>query len=439
MTLTLAAVYAPIAFAPGRTGRLFLEFALALAGAVVVSGFVALTLTPMMCSKLLKHNPNPGRVFNLIERGFTAFESGYKRALAATLRAAHRSSSAGRWRVAALSGAVLHAAAVRTGARGGSRVDPGARHGPEGATLAYTRRYSNQVGEILAKVPEIESTLIINGSPEVSRFRPWAGLPTGPTASARSSRSTPRSIRSSGASPACNASASNPGSFGAARLFAPIEFVIQTSGTYEQLQEYVDLMLERIRAYPGLESVDTDLQLNMPEFRIEIDRAKVADLGLDVTVVGRTLETLLGGRQVTRFEQNGEQYDVIVQLAAEDRASPQTLSTIFLRSPKGEMVQLSNIVKVREAVAPKELRRFNQLRAVTLSANLGEGYALGDALDVPGEDRARGAARDGADRRGRAEPGVPRGRARAWPSCSCWRSASSIWCWRRSSRASAIR
>ena len=118
----------------------------------------------------------------------------------------------------------------------------------------------------------------------------------------------------------------------------------------------------------------------MPEFRIEIDRAKVADLGVDVTVVGRTLETLLGGRQVTRFEQNGEQYDVFVQLAAEDRASPQTLSTIFLRSPTGEMIQLSNIVKVSEAVAPKELKRFNQLRAVTISANLAPGYALGDAL-----------------------------------------------------------
>ena len=156
--------------------------------------------------------------------------------------------------------------------------------------------------------------------------------------------------------------------------------MLQTSGTYEQLQEYVEAMLEKLRGYPGLDSIETDLQLNMPELRIDIDRAKVADLGLDITVVGRTLETLLGGRQVTRFEQNGEQYDVIVQLAAEDRASPQTLSTIFLRSPRGEMVQLSNIVKVKEAVAPKELRRFNQLRAVTISANLGEGYALGDAL-----------------------------------------------------------
>ena len=129
------------------------------------------------------------------------------------------------------------------------------------------------------------------------------------------------------------ASASNSGSFGQRGSSRPVEFVIQTSGTYEQLQEYVDVMLARIRDYPGLESVETDLQLNMPEFRIEMDRAKVADLGVDVTVVGRTLETLLGGRQVTRFEQNGEQYDVFVQLAAEDRASPATLSTIFLRSP----------------------------------------------------------------------------------------------------------
>ena len=139
-------------------------------------------------------------------------------------------------------------------------------------------------------------------------------------------------------------------------------------------------MLERIRDYPGMESVETDLQLNMPEFRIEMDRAKVADLGVDVTVVGRTLESLLGGRQVTRFEQNGEQYDVFVQLAAEDRASPQTLSTIFLRSPAGDMIQLSNIVRLTEAVAPKELKRFNQLRAATISANLAPGYALGDAL-----------------------------------------------------------
>jgi multidrug efflux pump len=379
MTLTLAAVYAPIAFAPGRTGRLFLEFALALAGAVVVSGFVALTLTPMMCSRLLKHNPRPGRIFTVIEQGFTAFERGYRRSLAAALR--HRvlivAGAAGVAALSALFFGMLRSELAPVEDRGQIRVWG---TGPEGATLAYTRRYSAQANEILAKVPEIESRLVINGIREVSRF-----LALGRLADWDERTRTQQQINAEinpklRRIPGVRASASNPGSFGARGSASPVEFVIQTSGTYEQLQEYVDAMMERINANPGLEGVDTDLQLNMPEFRIDIDRAKVADLGLDVNVVGRTLETLLGGRQVTRFEQNGEQYEVMVQLAAEDRASPQTLSTIFLRSPKGEMIQLSNIVSVKEAVAPKELRRFNQLRAVTLSAELAPGYALGDAL-----------------------------------------------------------
>jgi len=379
MTLTLAAVYAPIAFAPGRTGRLFLEFALSLAGAVVVSGFVALTLTPMMCSRLLRHNPSPGRLFSVIERGFTAFEDGYGRMLRATLRTRHLVlvAALGVAGMSAVFFLALKSELAPTEDRGLIQVRG---TGPEGATLRYTQRYSAQAGEILAKVPEIESLLVINGTPEVSRFRATGRL-TDWDQRARSQQEinaelNPKLRRIPGA----RVSASNPGSFGARGSSQPVEFVLQTSGTYEQLQEYVDLMLEQIRAYPGLDSVETDLQLNMPELRIDIDRAKVADLGLDITVAGRTLESLLGGRQVTRFEQNGEQYDVMVQLAAEDRASPQTLSTIFLRSPRGEMVQLNNIVKVSEAVAPKELRRFNQLRAVTISANLGEGYALGDAL-----------------------------------------------------------
>ena len=379
MTLTLAAVYAPIAFAPGRTGRLFLEFALALAGAVVVSGFIALTLTPMMCSKLLRHNPNPGRLYLAGERGFAAFERGYRRLLVASLRRRYAVLVCALV-VAGLSGVfflMLRSELAPVEDRGILQVRG---TGPEGATLAFTRRYSAQVGEILAKIPEVESTLIINGSPEVSRFLAIGRLSdwSERTRSQQeiNARIAPQIRRIAGV----QASPSNPGSFGQRGSSRPVEFVIQTSGTYDQLQEYVDLMLAQIREYPGLESVETDLQLNSPEFRIEMDRAKVADLGLDVTVVGRTLETLLGSRQVTRFEMNGEQYDVYVQLAAEDRASPATLSTIFLRSPTNEMVQLSNIVKVTEAVAPKELKRFNQLRSVTISANLAPGYALGDGL-----------------------------------------------------------
>jgi multidrug efflux pump len=379
MTLTLTAVYAPLAFAPGKTGRLFLEFALTLAGAVLVSGFVALTLTPMMSAKLLRHNPKPGLLFRIIERAISALEIGYRRALMLSLRVRPLVLVIGLC-VGAASAVFftsLKSELTPIEDRGAMRVRA---TGPEGATLGYTSRYSTEADSILAKVPEVESRLVINGTPEVSRFLVFGRL----TDWDDRSRSQQEIGEQVGPAlrriPGVQAFVQSPGSFGQRGGSRPVEFVIQTSGTYEQLQEYADRMLDRLREYPGLESVDTDLKLNTPEFRVEMDRAKIADLGIDVTLVGRTLETLLGGRQVTRFEMNGEQYDVLVQLAAEYRASPSTLSTIFIRSPRGEMVQLSNIVSVRESVAPKELKRFNQLRAVTISANLAPGYALGDGL-----------------------------------------------------------
>jgi multidrug efflux pump len=378
MTLTLTAVYAPIAFASGKTGRLFLEFALTLAGAVLISGFVALTLTPMMCSKLLRHDPNPSRLFLMIERAFVGLENGYRRALGRAL------SARGVIILIAL-GVAGSSAFLLTSLK--SELAPVEDRGvlrirgtgPEGATLAYTSRYSAQADRVLDDIPEIRSRLVISGTPEVSqfliftRFKDWDDRE-------RSQQQVSREIaphlqRIAGA----RVFSTDPGAFGQRGTVRPIEFVLQSSATYEELQKQADKLLEAIGDYPGLASVDTDLKLNTPEFRIEMDRTKVSDLGLDVNVVGRTLETLLGGRQVTRFDMNGEQYDVIVQLAVKDRSTPAALDTIFLRAPSGDMVQLSNIVKV-ETVAPKELKRFNQLRSVTISANLAPGYSLGEAL-----------------------------------------------------------
>ena len=379
MTLTLAAVYAPVAFAPGRTGRLFLEFALTLAGAVVVSGFVALTLTPMMCSKLLRHEPNPGRIASALDRGFTAFETGYRRWLTASLR--FRPAVLGVALLVAASSVVFFYARPSELApiedRGVVNVRGSA---PEGSTVGYTSRYANQVDAILAQVPEVASRLTIIGSPEVSDFMSIGRLKDWEERDRKQQALTaeigPKLRRIAGV----NAFASDSPSLGVRGSSRPVEVVIQTSGTYEELQQHVDKVLARIEGSPILTNVDTDLKLNKPQFTIELDRAKVADLGLDVSAVGRTLETLLGGRQVTRFEMNGEQFDVYVQLAAEDRASPTTLSTIFLRGAQNEMIQLSNVVQVKESVAPKELKRFNQLRAVTISANIAPGYAVGDGL-----------------------------------------------------------
>lgn len=379
MTLTLAAVYAPVAFAPGRTGRLFLEFALTLSGAVVISGFVALTLTPMMCAKLLRHNHNPGRIFTAIERGFNSFEGGYRNLVARALR---------------VRPLVVLVALVVAGVGGlfltmlRSELSPIEDRGvlivrgtaPEGSTIGYTGRYSAQIEQVLREFPEVGVSLAINGFPDVSSFlvtgrlQDWSERNR--SQQALTAELAPKLRRIAGV----NAFANNPASLGQRGSSRPIEFVIQTSGTYEQLQQYVDAMMERIQQNPGLQGVQSDLLLNTPEFRVTIDRAKVSDLRLDVAAVGRTLETLLGGRQVTRFEMNGEQYDVMVQLASEDRATPETLSTIFMRGPNGDMIQLSNIVNVQEAVAPKELRRFNQMRSATISANLAQGYSQGEGL-----------------------------------------------------------
>ncbi|HEX2216509.1 MAG TPA: efflux RND transporter permease subunit [Xanthobacteraceae bacterium] len=379
MTLTLAAVYAPVAFAPGRTGRLFTEFALTLAGAVLVSGFVALTLTPMMCSKLLRHQQKHGWLFTLIERGIIGLERGYRRALAGSLRVRPLVLLAALV-VGGLSGLLFVNLPSETAPiedRGEARVRASA---PEGATLAYTSRYAQQVGSLMADVPEIQSRLVIAGWPEVSRFIVIGRLVDWDERERKQQEITaelrPKLRRIAGV----NAFISDRPSLGVRSSSRPIEFVIQTSGTYVELNDYAQKVLDRIADSPIIDNPDSDLQINTPEFTIEMNRAKVADLGLDVAVVGRTLETLLGGRQVTRFEQNGEQYDVFVQLAAEDRASPSTLSTIYLRGPQGAMIQLANVVTVKETVAPKELKRFNQLRAVTISANVAPGYTLGDGL-----------------------------------------------------------
>jgi multidrug efflux pump len=380
MSLTLAAVYAPVAFTPGRTGRLFMEFALTLAGAVLISGFVALTLTPMMCSKLLRHEAKHGRLFTLIENGIKGLERGYRRALRASLKG--KPLVFGTALVVAGVGAYyftqLKAELSPTEDRGVIQLSG---TGPEGSTLGYTLRYGVQVEELLKTVPELRSTLIIAGQPEVTRFIGFARL-TDWNERQRSQQEIvaslqPRLARIAG----MQVFANNPASLGVRGGGRPVQFVVQTSGTYEQLKEYSDRLIERIESYPGLINVDTDLNLNSPELAVDIDRGKVADLGLDISVIGRTMETLLGGREVTRYELNGEQFSVMVQLNAEERASPATLSRIYVRSPTGEMVQLSNVVKVRETVVPKELRRFNQLRSVTIQANVAPGYALGEALN----------------------------------------------------------
>jgi multidrug efflux pump len=380
MTLTLAAVYAPVAFAPGRTGTLFAEFALTLAGAVLVSGGVALTLTPMMCSRLLRGHESHGRLYNFLERGIVAMNRGYRRSLGATLTA--RPLVVLVALVVAGSSYFLFATLKRELAPIEDRgVLFTAGDAPEGSTVDFTSRYAEEFEALLGQVPEVAHYFVIVGSRAVtelisfSQLTPWEERSRTQMQIVRDVQ--PQLERIAGV----RAFANNPGSFGQSARSKPVEFVIQTSESYRQLDAYVDKLLAEAEKYPGLINLDSDLRLNKPQLEVEVDRERVADTGAGVLTVGRTLETLLGGRQVTRFTQNGEQYDVIVQVAPADRRTPGDLDAIYVRGPSGAMLQLSNLVRVKETVAPKELNRFNQFRSATITGGIAPGYSLGEGLD----------------------------------------------------------
>jgi len=172
----------------------------------------------------------------------------------------------------------------------------------------------------------------------------------------------------------------NPPSLGQSFRDPPVQFVIQ-GNSYPELQTMVNKMMDKLRTYPGLTNPDSDLKLNKPQLVVSIDRDKIADVGVGVEDVGRTLETMLGGKQITRFKREGKQYDVIVQLEADARMKPTDLTSIFMRNQAGELLQLSNLVSVNEGVAPKELNRFNRLRAAIISANVAPGYSLSQVLE----------------------------------------------------------
>ncbi|CAH1747671.1 Multidrug transporter AcrB [Thauera humireducens] len=388
MTITLAAVYAPVAFMTGRTGKLFTEFALTLAGAVIVSGFVALTLSPMMCSKLLRHEPRHGPIYNGIERFLDWMTEGYRGVLAASLKA--------RWLVMLVFALVAGSSVLLMGQLK-TELAPqedrgrviGIFSGPEGATIDYMGRYAREIEEVYASLPEVDRYLVIAGNPTVSQgisfvgFTDWAERERGAAQIAGELGPKLRAI------PGVNAFPVMPAAFGQSPRSRPLSFVVSTSESYDELARYTEMILEEMRNNPGFISPDTDLKLTLPELSVEVDRDRAADLGVPVDVIGRTLETMLGGRQVTRYKQDAEQYDVIVQVAAASRADPRDIRDIFVRARNGEMVPLANVVKVSEAVAPRELNHFGQRRSVTISANLAPNFALGEALQWMDQTAAR--------------------------------------------------
>lgn len=402
MTATLVAVYAPLAFTPGRTGRLFVEFALALAGAVVVSGFVALTLTPMMCSQLLRHNPKPNRFDRFMERVLTSVSSRYGNALRWVVTTRYRSPEASpqgfvgrlagfflqaRWLVVAVM--LLCAAAIALifptmkqelsplEDRGVILVNVNA---PDGATLEYTNRYALALEEMGKPFKEFDRIFANVGNPTVAQ----ASVVYRTVDWDKRTRSTIEMARELqpqfSALPGVTAFPITPPSLGQGFRERPLNFVIQTSDSYQNLSLVVRQMLDEIAKNPGIVSPDVDLRLNKPSLRIDIERDKAADLGVSVEVVAKAIETLLGGRNVTRYKRDAEQYDVIVQTQASGRSTPEDIDRIYVRGKNDAMIPLSALVKVRESVSPRELNHFGQRRSVSITASLSADYSLSEAL-----------------------------------------------------------
>jgi multidrug efflux pump len=382
MTLTLAAVYAPVAFTTGRTGRLFVEFALTLAGAVLVSGFVALTLSPMMCSILLKHT-KPAASWNpssWIERGLVGLETGYGKAVGGAIRV--------RWLIVLLALAVAGTSVwlLRTTKRELSPIEDRGTvlsifNGPDGASIDYTSRYAERIEAIAKGIPEVDRRFVVTGNPTVTQGIAFMRL-TDWNDRKRSVQEIAKEVQPKLLGiPGVNAFAVLPPSLGQSPRERPINVVVMTNDEYPKMAPVVQKMLNELQRWPGMQGVDSDLRLNKPELKIRLDRDRVADAGVQVEQIGRLLETALGGRQVTRYKRFGDQYDVIVQLEPRARNEPTDISDLYVRGRNEAMVPLTSLIKVDETVSPRELNHFGQRRAVTFTANLAPGTSLGEAVE----------------------------------------------------------
>ena len=386
MTITLVAVFTPLVFVTGRVGQLFVEFALTVVSAVLVSGFVALTLTPMMCSILLKKHENHGSIYKTSELIFEKINNGYSAVLRLFLKG---------WFVVVGVFVVAIIAMLSLFAQLKQELSPVEDRGffmafaiaPEGATMQYTDRYMKQVAGILGSdVPEIE-TLFEVVAPGLERPNPvnfaigFAILEHWDTRKRSqleiSKQITPKLF---GGIPGVISFAINPLSLGQSFTAKEIEYVIY-GNSYEELQGHVNTVMAKLRAYPGITGLDTDLKLNKPQLRVNVDREKAASMGISMATIGTTVETLLGGRDVTRYKREGKQYDVVLQMEDAKRRQPTDLTSIYVRARSGQLVQLSNLVSIEETVTPKELNHFNRFRAAIISGNVGPEASQGEVLD----------------------------------------------------------
>lgn len=385
-TLVLVAVFVPIAFMEGNLGRLFSEFSLAIAGAVCFSSLVALTLVPMAASKLLRPATERSGPAAVVDRAFAWFSTVYSNSLAGLIQRPL-------WVTAFLLAivAVGWQFFVTIPQEYSPTEDRSSffvlMNAPEGASFEYTQRYAREMEgvllplldqqeayRVLVSTPRFGSGAAVNNSIAIVSLEPWDAR----------DRSTQEIVGglfpALSALPGVRAFPIQPAGLGQRGFSTPVQFVLG-GDTYEALAEWRDAFLAKASENPRLLNLDADYKEVKPQLLIEVDRNRAADLGVSVSDVGRTLETMLGSRRVTTYLDRGEEYDVILQAEDADRRTPGDIENLYVRAANGgALVPLSSLVTVAEGADAAALNRFNRLRSITISANLAPGYTLGEAL-----------------------------------------------------------
>lgn len=390
-TFTLAAVFLPVAFQSGQTGRLFYEFGLTLAISVTVSAFVALTLSPMLSSRLLKSKIVDGKAshgwfYEKTEPAFRLLNTVFEGLLKGAIR--FRFLVLAGALAFALTGPYLYTLLQR-------ELTPAEDRGvftmtfvpPVGATPNYNRMYSQQMEQMVLAFPEVDRTYHRTGDGRAFIFatlKPWEERTRTTQVIIDELRGQLRREITGG-----QAAASPVRPFGGNRrgsgFGSGVQLVLQGSD-FDKLQEIGQQLLGTMRGNPLFLVPRIDPSPTKPQIDVKIDRAKAADLGIPVSDVAATLETLLGSRRVTQFQRGSEQYDVLLQVEDANRTSPADLARLYVKSSNGALVQLSNLVTYSETVVPESFPHFNRLRSVTVSAQLAPGATIGDGVRILSEE-----------------------------------------------------
>ncbi len=384
MTITLAAVYAPIGFLGGLTGALFREFAFTLAASVIVSGVVALTLSPMMCSVILTSTSNQKGFAAFLDRQFDHLSGWYIRRLDSMLnyRAATLLFAFG----ILLSVGYLFA---NTMSELAPEEDQGILFGiskaPQSANLDYIDSFGKQIDETFKAFPETDTRFILNGMPTLSQgfagmiLKPWderarKAKEIQPLAQAELSKI-------SGVDVFLVSPPALPGSTGG----LPVQMVISSSGDYRTIFDAMERIKDAATKSGMFIVTDSDLQYDSPVIRLKIDRAKAADLGMTMQAVGNTLSVLVGGNYVNRFNLNGRSYEVIPQVPRAQRLTPEDLGKYYVTTGSGAQIPLSTVASIETATEPNALNKYNQLPSATFSAVPMPGVTIGQAVDFLNE------------------------------------------------------